>query len=97
MINKSQHTFSTKKWINAPEHRARIVGNLLEEHELIGMTESEIIALLGENDNNSGYFSADNRFVYFLGMDGQLLKIDNQWLLVDFSDSVVVNYSLTTD
>ncbi len=96
-IYKFQHSFSTKKWTTAPEHRARIVSDMIEKHELIGMKESEIIALLGQNDNNTGYFSADNRFVYCLGMDGQLFKIDSQWLLINFSDGMVSEYSFTTD
>lgn len=96
-IYKYRHTFTTQKWVSAPEYRALMLHNFLNTNHLIGMTQSEVTALLGENDNDDGYFNASDRFVYCLGLDGQLFKIDNQWLLIDFVDGVVADYSVTRD
>ena len=92
-----KHTFTSEKWSNKPDERALFVNDLLENHEIIGMTESDIISLLGENDNDMGYFLKDDRFVYCLGLEGQLFKIDNQWLLLDFTNGIVSDYSITMD
>ena len=90
------HTFSTSKWLDDPENRAAIVDDLLKKHELVGMTEEEVIALLGENNNDRGYFNADNRYVYYLGLD-QGFSIDCQWLILDFTDGVVSKTFIETD
>ena len=74
------HTFSTSKWLNNPEKRTAIVDNLLEEHELVGMTEADVIALLGEPNNDYGYFNADDRYVYYMGPERGLISIDSEWL-----------------
>ena len=92
-----QHSFSPERWTAQPEHRARMVGSLLEKHDLVGMTEEEITTLLGEDDTQMGYFQEENRMVYCLGSDGQLFPIDNQWLLLDFDEGRVEEYSLTMD
>ena len=85
------------KWREAPGERVNIVDSLLSKHDLIGMTEKEVTALLGENDNDSGYFSKDGRYVYYLGPERGLFSIDSEWLLIDFSDGKVSDFSLTTD
>lgn len=87
--------FSTKRWIENPDGRLEIVGELLETYPLVGMTEQEILDLLGKHDNSSGYFVEENRFVYRLGIE--TYDIDNTWLLIDFENGVVVDYSLTKD
>ena len=75
----------------------KIVDDLLMRYDLIGMHESEIIALLGNHDNDYGYFSSENRFVYRLGMERGFISIDSEWLIIDFDDGVVVGYFITTD
>ena len=92
-----KHTFTSEKWSNEPDKRALFVDDLLENYEIIGMTESDIVSLLGENDNDMGYFLKDDRVVYCLGLEGQLFKIDNQWLLLDFTNGIVSDYSITMD
>lgn len=93
----SQHSFSTSKWEMYPDERTKIVDDLLMRYELIGMRESEILALLGNHNNDYGYFSSENRFVYRLGMERGLISIDSEWLIIDFADGVVVGYFITTD
>lgn len=94
---KEKHSFSTEKWINTPDERALFVNDLLTNHNLIGMSEDEILNLLGDNDNRMGTFVQDNRYVYCLGLEGQLFKIDNQWLILDFTNNLVSEYSIMTD
>ena len=93
----SQHSFSTSKWEQYPDERTKIVDDLLDDYDLIGMQESEVIALLGNHDNDYGYFSSENRFVYRLGMERGFISIDSEWLIIDFADGVVEGYFITTD
>ena len=92
-----RRSFSTSKWENNPEERTKIVDDLLSDHELIGMQESDIIELLGENNNDYGYFNKPDRYVYYLGPERGLISIDSEWLILDFADGVVVDYDITTD
>ena len=87
--------FTPEKWQTHPDHRASMVEDLLEKHPLEGMTEDEVTALLGENDNERGYFEAPDRSVYWLGI--RRTVIDSEWLLIDFKDGVVTEYNWTTD
>ena len=56
LLYQSCHSFSTSKWELYPDERTKIVDDLLMRYDLIGMQESEIIALLGSHDNDYGYF-----------------------------------------
>ena len=93
----SHHSFSTAQWEQYPNERTKIVDDLLMRYDLIGMQESEILALLGNHDNDSGYFSSENRFVYRLGMERGFISIDSEWLIIDFDDGIVTGYFITTD
>ncbi len=53
-------TFTTEKWLNAPENRTRIVDDLLSRYSLAGKSEEEITALLGEKHA----YSSPERYVY---------------------------------
>ncbi len=89
------HTFSQERWLQYPDKRAKMTADLFEKYELVGMTETEIVNLLGQNNNDYGYFNKDNRFVYYLGEERTI--IDSEWLLLDFKDGVVYEYSMTQD
>ena len=97
VVYHQNHTFSTPKWLNNPEKRTAIVDNLLEQHKLVGMAEADVIALLGEPNNNYGYFNADNRYVYYMGAERGLISIDSEWLILDFKDGIVSESFITTD
>lgn len=94
---KEKHSFSTEKWITEPDKRALFVNDLLTDHNLIGMSENEVLELLGEHDNRMGTFVQDDRYVYCLGLEGQLFKIDNQWLILDFTNGLVSEYAVRMD
>ena len=97
VVYHHKHTFSTSKWLNNPEERTAIVDDLLEKHEFVGMTEADVVTLLGEPNNDYGYFNADNRYVYYMGLERGLISIDSEWLILDFTDGVVSNSYITTD
>ena len=87
--------FSPEKWADHPDRRASMTEDLLEKHPLEGMTEDEVTTLLGENDNDRGYFVEEDRSVYWLG--DRRTAIDSEWLLIDFENGVVDEYNWTTD
>ena len=94
---QSSHTFTTEKWERNPEERTRIVDDLLSNHELVGMTEEEIVSLLGSDNNDYGYFNEPNRYVYYLGTERGLISIDSEWLILDFTDGTVTDCYITMD
>lgn len=92
-----QHTFYSDRWLNEPHERTDMIDNLLQNHEIIGLTKAEVLSLLGPYDNAQGAFNTDDRYVYYLGPERGLISIDSEWLLIDFTNGVVSDYSLTTD
>ena len=51
-VYRYQHTFSQEKWLADADGRFRLVDDMLEKHPLIGMSEADVIALLGKSDRN---------------------------------------------
>ena len=49
---RSQHTFSQGKWLSNASERYMIVDDMLEKHPLIGISEDNVIALLGAEDGD---------------------------------------------
>ena len=94
---KSQHTFSKSKWDTNKENRYKIVNDMLGKYQLIGMSESDVIQLLGEEDSDQTsfkisrkYFPPDSTLVYYLGVD----FMDNNWLILSINDGIVTEYCL---
>ena len=94
---KYQHTFSSNNWANNPDDRYKMVDNLFEKHNLIGMHETDVIALLGEEDSDRSLFKItrkefplDTTLVYYLGVD----FMDDQWLILSLKDEVVYEYCI---
>lgn len=91
------HSFTTKKWVNSPETRTRIVDDLLADYKLVGMTEAQVEDLLGTDYNQHGYFEQENRFVYYMGPERGLISIDSEWLVLDFENGVVAECAIQRD
>lgn len=99
-IFRYQHIFTVNKWFKAPNDRTNIVSDLLEKYKLIGMTEEEIISLLGEEENyantktsfkiSKAYYEPENTIVYYLGVD----YMDDRWLIICLDNGIVSNYSI---
>lgn len=95
-----QHTFTVERWIKAPDDRTKIVDDLLNTHKLIGMTEEEIISLLGEEESyasnktsfkiSKDYFEPENTIVYHLGVD----YMDDSWLIISLDNGIVSGYCI---
>ena len=92
-----QHDFTTEKWIENPSERVEIVDDLLEEYDLMGYGREELELLLGENDNDLGYFVRGDVSVYYLGPERGLLSIDSEWLVIEFEDGKVSGYEVKID
>ncbi|MDD4844047.1 MAG: hypothetical protein PHU31_06925 [Anaerotignum sp.] len=90
------HTFSTEKWGKYPEKRVDMVDDLLEKHELLGMTEQEVFLLLGQPTENA-YFKTENNIVYYLGPERGLIRIDSEWLVLEIREQQVSKVDIFTD
>lgn len=81
---QSKHRFDYNRWVGYPEQRALMVESMLKEHDLIGLTQAEIMDALGANDNAMWNVNETNQVVYNLGAgkeDGR-----NEWLFINFDD-----------
>lgn len=95
-VYRYQHTFSQEKWLSNADGRYMIVADMLEKHPLTGMSESDVIALLGEEDGDGPasfklsreHFPPESTLVYRLGVE----YIDNMWLIISISDGIVTEY-----
>lgn len=89
---EKEQTFSSERWKNEPEKREQMVRSLLNEYNLVGMSEDDVKALLGEEDRqqssfkgDQNYYSPESTLVYFIGND----LLDWRWLVVVFEDGLV--------
>lgn len=95
-VYRSQHTFSQEKWLSNADERYKLVDSMLEKHPLIGMSEADVIALLGNEDGDGQssfklsreYFPPESTLVYHLGVE----YIDSMWLIISISDGIVTEY-----
>ncbi|MBT2663296.1 hypothetical protein [Bacillus sp. ISL-45] len=93
----SPDEFNQEKWINKPAERVGMVDSMLSEVELKGKTKSEIIKLLGEEEERA-YFKEPNNIVYYLGDERGFMSIDSEWLVIWFDDKDrVTDYEIKTD
>lgn len=95
-VYRYQHTFSQEKWLADADGRFRLVDDMLEKHPLIGMSEADVIALLGNEDGDGQssfklsreYFPPESTLVYYLGAD----YMDDMWLVISTDGGVVTGY-----
>jgi hypothetical protein len=89
--------FDQERWFNHPAERVEMVGHLLSKVQLKGMTRDEIIALLGEQEEEI-YFKEQNNLVYYLGDERGFMSIDSEWLVIWFDgENRVTDYEIKTD
>ena len=95
-VYRYQHTFSQEKWLSNANGRYMIVADMLEKHPLTGMSEADVIALLGKEDGDgpASFKLSDKNYppettlVYYLGVD----YMDDMWLIISISDGIVTEY-----
>lgn len=96
MVWKYNNTFTIDKWNNEPSERYKIVSDMLSKNKIIGMTENEIINLLGEETEIHPQifkspilvYSDENTLIYELGAK----YIDYEWLIIKFDNGIVIDY-----
>lgn len=88
--NYSISLFNEERWTKKPDERVYMVDNLLYKYKLKGMTKDEVKKLLGE-PTKTEYFKTPSNFVYYLGPERGFIRIDSEWLTIDFDDKGMVN------
>ena len=96
-LNRWQHTYTPDKWFSAPNERLDILDDLLGKYDLVGMTEEEVVALLGPEDGpeqtsfkgDRTYYPPEDTLVYYLGVD----MMDGVWLILSLEGGVVTGYT----
>ncbi|MDO4541147.1 MAG: hypothetical protein Q4B48_08695 [Syntrophomonadaceae bacterium] len=98
-VYKYNHTFTPQRWSTDLENRYKMVSDMLRKNEIIGMSESDITELLGQEDSEQSsfkirgsreVFSPESTLVYYLGVD----FMDNNWLVVSIENGVAVSYCI---
>ncbi|MCM3124978.1 MULTISPECIES: hypothetical protein [unclassified Mesobacillus] len=93
----SPDEFNQKKWVNKHSERIDMIDSMLSEVELKGKTKTEIIKLLGVEEEKA-YFKEPNNLVYYLGDERGFVRIDREWLVLWFDDKDrVTDYEIKTD
>ena len=78
-VNRDQKMFSKEKWNNDVSKRYKMADNLVRSEELIGLSRSEIIELLGVNGLRS---NTNESIEYYLGLETDEPKL----LILDFNE-----------
>ena len=99
-LDRWQHTYTPDKWFSAPSERLDILEDLLGKYDLAGMTEEEVVALLGQEDGpgqtsfkgDRTYYAPEETLVYYLGVD----LMDGVWLVISLEDGVGTGYTTGT-
>jgi len=79
----SSRQFDQEAWMKEPEKRSGMVSSLTGKYELKGMTETEIIDLLGEPEEKLD--EPSRQYVYYLGRAG--LGVDDSLLRLSFDEN----------
>lgn len=98
---KWSRTFTISKWMDNPNDRYKIVSDMLTKNEIVGMTENEIVNLLGNETepapesfkNHRGEFPNESNLTYGLGVD----FMDYEWLVITMENGVAVDYIIGTN
>lgn len=101
LFDASRSSFDSAKWKaslvaddNTPI-RLRMVDDLTKRTKLIGMSKSEVDALLGRPPSTD-YFRAYD-YVYWLGPERGFFSIDSEWLCLKFKNNIVTEARIMRD
>lgn len=90
--------FDSSAWKSVPADdpgKLAMVDDLLARHQLVGMTRTEIDAMLGTPPTTP--FFQDYDYVYWLGPERGFISIDSEWLGIAFDGDIVVKAKLLRD
>lgn len=95
--NYHKHFFTVDKWQKYIENRQYMLSDMLNKYELIGMTQNEVIELLGLPDSHQmtfkgtdKYYSSDTTIIYYIGKD-DIFHLDSQYLILILENGLVKN------
>ena len=91
-VYRYRNRFSSEKWKRSPGRRAFIVGDLLEDHPPVGLTEEEVYALLGDPD----LARTEERLELGYVLGNVRTVLDAEWLMLDLEDGIVTGYRIST-
>ena len=93
-------SFDQNKWLeaakNANIHRNEMADDLLRKFKLVGMGKEQIDSLLG-TPTETDYFSTTCDYVYWLGPERGLIRIDSEWLCLQFDGRKVASAGIVRD
>ncbi len=93
-------SFDRAKWHEAAQdpniHRNEMADDLLRRSKIIGEDREEIDKLLG-TPTRTDYFSTMCDYVYWLGPERGLIRIDSEWLCLRFDGRKVVGARIVRD
>ncbi|MBX0292245.1 hypothetical protein K3G63_17490 [Hymenobacter sp. HSC-4F20] len=81
--------FDPNRWASTLPKRYEMVEDLQASHQLDGLTEAEVIKLLGKPD-----YQFENGWEYYIGMFPKAVPIDGDALSIQFSNGKVVRYRI---
>ena len=71
--------------------RLAMVDNLLATQQLVGLTRDSVVRLLGPRDSTEYFREWD--FVYWLGPERGLIRMDSEWLVLRLGDDGRVSHA----
>ena len=77
-------SFDSTAWQNNKHLRPRMVCDLLDRNELVGMSRQDVDDTLGRPEGRDSVHNGN--YSYWGGTDG---IVDDMWLEIDFKDDVV--------
>ncbi|SEO13077.1 hypothetical protein SAMN04488134_10452 [Amphibacillus marinus] len=96
LVNNRYNEFSQKRWLEHEDKRVYMIGDLIQNYQLLGMDITEIYSFLGEPmmvDNNESKV-----LTYYLGNERGIIRIDSTVLELEFDENEVIsNYRVKTD
>lgn len=94
--------FDAAQWRANPESdekdppRLRMIDSLLQKKILDGLTREQVLNLLGPKTETDKYRHYD--LVYWLGPERGYIRIDSEWLVINFDgNNKVKDYKVTGD
>lgn len=75
--------------------KQKMVGDLFDDYQLVGMTRTRIDQLLGVPPKTKYFQNYD--YVYWLGPERNAFGIDSEWLGIKFKNGVVVKTDMLGD
>ncbi len=82
--------------VNSKDYvRIKMVDDLLNRNNLIGMSKNEVNDLLGVPPKTEYFSNYD--YVYWLGPERGFMSIDSEWLVIKFENDKVIEAKITRD